>query len=231
MGYAEDDAEGQARLNAFRQELAGPGWIEGQTLKTDIRWSAGDVERAAILAGELVGLQPDAILANSTPMTAALHRHTQTIPIVFVPASDPIGSGFVASLSHPGGNITGFIGAAQGDCAWRDARCRDLQSGDGTLCRLLPAFLASCRRGRVTVLMIASFFAARVSSPLQLPRSRVQQPAWRSRSRREQRPSLDALERSESRNTIHLRVAASRSELAQAPSRENIASRQILGAQ
>jgi hypothetical protein len=64
MGYAEDDAEGQARLNAFRQELAGPGWIEGQTLKTDIRWSAGDVERAAILAGELVGRNSGQLDAN-----------------------------------------------------------------------------------------------------------------------------------------------------------------------
>jgi putative ABC transport system substrate-binding protein len=109
MGYAENDPEAEARLTAFRQRLASLGWSEGSNLHIDVRWSAGDVARAASLAKELVALQPDAILANTTPVTAAVHHETKTIPIVFVQVSDPVGSGFVESLSHPGGNITGFV--------------------------------------------------------------------------------------------------------------------------
>jgi putative ABC transport system substrate-binding protein len=74
----------------------------------DIRWAPGSVELMRASAKELVDLQPDVILANSTPVTAALQRQTRTIPIVFAIVSDPVGSGFVASLPHPGGNITGF---------------------------------------------------------------------------------------------------------------------------
>jgi putative ABC transport system substrate-binding protein len=85
------------------------GWVEGRNLQTEVRWSAGDTSRASALAKELVALQPDVILANATPSTAAIQRETRSIPVVFVPASDPIGSGFVKSLAHPGGNITGFI--------------------------------------------------------------------------------------------------------------------------
>src|SRR6516162_2387172 len=75
----------------------------------DLRSGGGDINRIRALAQELVGLQPDVILSNTTPVTAAFQRETRTIPIVFVNASDPVGSGFVAGLSHPGGNITGFI--------------------------------------------------------------------------------------------------------------------------
>jgi putative tryptophan/tyrosine transport system substrate-binding protein len=74
----------------------------------DIRWAASSVDRARMFAKELADLQPDAILADSTPQTAALQRETRTIPIVFVNVSDPIGSGFVVGLPRPGGNITGF---------------------------------------------------------------------------------------------------------------------------
>lgn len=109
MGYSENDPEALVRLAAFKERLANLGWLEGRNLHTEVRWSAGDVARASILAKELVALKPDVILANTTPSTAAVQRETQTIPIVFVPASDPIGSGFVQSLAHPGGNITGFI--------------------------------------------------------------------------------------------------------------------------
>jgi putative ABC transport system substrate-binding protein len=75
----------------------------------DVRWAAGDVDRMRVFARELVGLQPDIILANTTPVTAALQRETKTIPIVFALVSDPVGDGFVADLPRPGGNITGFI--------------------------------------------------------------------------------------------------------------------------
>jgi putative ABC transport system substrate-binding protein len=83
--------------------------MSGNNLHLDIRWIAGDIDRAATLAKEVVGLQPDAILANTTPVTAAVQRETKTVPIVFAVVSDPVGSGFVNSLSRPGGNITGFM--------------------------------------------------------------------------------------------------------------------------
>ena len=109
MGYAEDDPEAQSRLAAFVQALAALGWTEGRNLRTDIRWSAGDVTRASMFAKELVALQPEVILSNTTPVTAALQRETRIVPIVFLVVSDPIGSGFVETLAQPGGNITGFI--------------------------------------------------------------------------------------------------------------------------
>ena len=109
LGYAESDPEAQLRLAAFKDRLAALGWTEGSNLKMDIRWTAADVNRASAFAKELVALQPDVILSNTTAVTAALQRETQTIPIVFTVVSDPVGSGFVKTLSRPGGNITGFI--------------------------------------------------------------------------------------------------------------------------
>ena len=75
----------------------------------EVRWGRGDIDRIRTFAKELVALQPDVILAHGTPVTAALHGETRTIPIVFVTVSDPVGDGFVAGLPHPGGNITGFL--------------------------------------------------------------------------------------------------------------------------
>jgi putative ABC transport system substrate-binding protein len=75
----------------------------------EIRWGGGNVNRASVFAKELVALQPDVILEQGTPVTAALKRETRTIPIVFVVVTDPVGDGFVGGLSHPGGNITGFL--------------------------------------------------------------------------------------------------------------------------
>lgn len=109
MAYADNDAEGLVRLAAFKERLGNLGWLESRNLQIEVRWSAGDIGRASVLARELVALQPDVILANATPSTAAVQHETRSIPVVFVPASDPIGSGFVKSLAHPGGNITGFI--------------------------------------------------------------------------------------------------------------------------
>src|SRR5262249_39309515 len=85
------------------------GWAEGRNIRIDYRWGAGDADRIRSLARELVGLRPDAIVGQSTPVVAALVRETQTIPIVFVNVADPIGSGFVVSLSRPGSNSTGFM--------------------------------------------------------------------------------------------------------------------------
>jgi putative ABC transport system substrate-binding protein len=109
MEFDEDDAESKARLSAFHAGLAERGLTVGQSVKVDLRWAAGNAGRAQTLAKELVRLSPDVILANSTPATAAVGRETQTIPIVFANVPDPIGSGFTASLSRPGGNMTGFI--------------------------------------------------------------------------------------------------------------------------
>jgi putative ABC transport system substrate-binding protein len=106
--YNESDPGAKAQLSAFTQGLAELGWTDGRNMRMDVRWAAGDVDRMRVLAKELVGLQPDMILANTTPVTAALQRETTTIPIVFVLVSDPVGSGFVTSFARPGGNITGF---------------------------------------------------------------------------------------------------------------------------
>ena len=109
LSLAETDPEGKAQLSGFTQGLAELGWIEGGNLRTEVRWGRGDIDRIRTFAKELVALQPDVIVAHGTPVTAALHRETRTIPIVFVTVSDPVGDGFVAGLPHPGGNITGFI--------------------------------------------------------------------------------------------------------------------------
>jgi putative tryptophan/tyrosine transport system substrate-binding protein len=109
MGYDESDPDGNAQLARFTKGLPELGWIDGRNLRMDVRWTAGNVDRARAFAEELVDLHPDVILAHTTPATAALQRATRTIPIVFVTVSDPVGSGFVAGLPRPTGNITGFV--------------------------------------------------------------------------------------------------------------------------
>jgi putative ABC transport system substrate-binding protein len=108
MGFAEGDANAQSWFAAFRDALAQLGWSEGNNLRIEIRWGAADPDRIRTLAKELVDLRPDAIFNQTTPVTDALARVTQTIPIVFVYVADPIGSGFATSLARPGKNITGF---------------------------------------------------------------------------------------------------------------------------
>src|SRR5215475_708179 len=109
MGWHESDREAQSNLAAFVQELKQLGWTDGRNMRIDYRWANGDVNRMRIFAKELADLAPDAILAHTTPVTAALQRETRMIPIIFVLVSDPVGEGFVAGLPRPGGNITGFI--------------------------------------------------------------------------------------------------------------------------
>jgi putative ABC transport system substrate-binding protein len=108
MGYSEGDPEGQANLAAFRQGLQKLGWIEGRNIRIDTRWGGADPDKARTFAKELVGMKPDVIVPNTNLMTAILQPETHTIPIVFVFVGDPVGSGYVASLARPGGNITGF---------------------------------------------------------------------------------------------------------------------------
>ena len=109
MSTAANDPEGQARLAAFRQAFQKLGWTEGQNVQIDIRWDAGDADLDRKFAAELVALTPDAILATASQTVAALQRLTRTVPIVFAHAVDPVGGGFVDSLSRPGGNTTGFV--------------------------------------------------------------------------------------------------------------------------
>src|SRR5215468_10836614 len=108
MGYAENDWEAQAWLAAFREALQKLGWTEGRNVRIDTRWSRADTEMMKRFAQELVALQPDLILSQVTPTTAALLQQTRTIPIVFAMVADPVGSGFVANMSRPGGQVTGF---------------------------------------------------------------------------------------------------------------------------
>src|SRR6516162_7573741 len=108
MAYDENDPEGKANLSAFTQALAGLGWTGGRNLRMDLRWHGDDINRVRALAQELVRLQPDILVTNSTPATVAVQRETRTIPIVFAAVSEPVGQGLVARLDRPGGNITGF---------------------------------------------------------------------------------------------------------------------------
>ena len=109
MSWDESDPEIKTFFSSFMQGLAKSGWTDGGNVQMEVRWAGGNVDRLRMFAKELVDLQPDVILATSTPATAALQQATRAIPIVFAGISDPVGAGFVASLSRPGGNITGFI--------------------------------------------------------------------------------------------------------------------------
>ena len=108
MVGSENDPERTHWLTVFVQGLRELGWTEGRNLRLEVRWAGDTAERMRMIAQELVDLHPDAILASGTPAVAALQRETRTIPIVFVLVADPVGDSFVATLSSPGGNITGF---------------------------------------------------------------------------------------------------------------------------
>jgi putative tryptophan/tyrosine transport system substrate-binding protein len=107
MSFPVDDPEGQARLRAFVEGLQHLGWTDGRNVKLEIRWPVGDADRSRS-AEELVALKPDVILASASASLAALQRIVRNVPIVFANVVDPVGAGFVASLSRPGGNTTGF---------------------------------------------------------------------------------------------------------------------------
>src|SRR5215467_9308259 len=109
MSAASDDPFGQANSAAFAQGLQQLGWEVGSNIRIDYRWGAGDTERFRKYAAEIVGLSPDVILGTAASIVHALQEASRTIPIVFVTTVDPVGSGLVASLAHPGGNPTGFV--------------------------------------------------------------------------------------------------------------------------
>jgi putative ABC transport system substrate-binding protein len=105
VGLDENDPAAKLRVSAFTQVLADLGWTAGRNVRMDLRWGGGDINRIRALAQELVGLQPDIIVTNATPAAVAVRQETRTIPIVFAGVSDPVGSGIVARLDRPSGNI------------------------------------------------------------------------------------------------------------------------------
>jgi putative tryptophan/tyrosine transport system substrate-binding protein len=108
MSTNENDPVARSRVAAFREGLAELGWRNGNNLAIEWRWTGGDIARTRAYAAELVQLAPDVLLCNGTPATAALKQATTTIPIVFAVVNDPVAQGIIASMAHPGGNITGF---------------------------------------------------------------------------------------------------------------------------
>jgi putative tryptophan/tyrosine transport system substrate-binding protein len=113
VGLAENDPEIKARLAGFRQGLERLGWSEDLNVRIDYRFAPAGAQ-ADTFARELIALQPDVIVSQSTPATVAVQAHTSIIPVVFAGVADPIGSGFVASLSRPGGNLTGLLQYEEG---------------------------------------------------------------------------------------------------------------------
>jgi putative ABC transport system substrate-binding protein len=108
MGFAHGDPEQRARTAAFLNGLQELGWMDGRNIQIHYRATDGDTDRMRVYAKELVALSPHLIVAQTNPALVALRQATSTMPIVFVQVSDPVGSGFVSSLAHPGGNLTGF---------------------------------------------------------------------------------------------------------------------------
>jgi putative tryptophan/tyrosine transport system substrate-binding protein len=108
MNGAATETRPQSYVAAFVQALRQLGWTEGQNLRIDVRWNAGDAALARLYAAQLIGLMPDVILASSTTNLTVIQQATSTVPVVFVQVSDPVEQGFVASVTKPGGNLTGF---------------------------------------------------------------------------------------------------------------------------
>src|SRR5450759_477639 len=106
---AADNTNAQARLAEFLQRLQALGWVDGRNMRIDYRWGAGNADNLHKHAAELAALAPDVILTAGTSAVGQMLQATRTVPIVFVNTADPVGAGFVESLSRPGGNATGFI--------------------------------------------------------------------------------------------------------------------------
>jgi len=108
LGLDEKDAEAQGRVKAFRLGMRDLGWIEGRNIQIEYRFAGSNLESINKHVSEIIRLAPDVIVANSTPVFAALRPATSTIPIVFALINDPVGQGLISNPAHPGGNITGF---------------------------------------------------------------------------------------------------------------------------
>ena len=109
LNLAANDPMGQARVAAFAQGLQATGWSDGRNVRIDTRWAAADPGNYRKYAVELMALGPDVILASTTAAVAQLQQASRTVPIVFVSAIDPVGSGLITSMARPGGNVTGFV--------------------------------------------------------------------------------------------------------------------------
>jgi putative ABC transport system substrate-binding protein len=137
-----DDPRSQPNTAAFLQALQQLGWTDGRNVKIDYRWPAGDADKARKYAAELVALAPDVILSFGSPNMTPLLQATRTVPIVFVAVVDPVGAGFVDSLSRPGGNATGFSNFEYGLSAkWpellKQGAGRDASGGPSGFCNNL----------------------------------------------------------------------------------------------
>jgi len=108
LGLTEKDPETNARLKAFRLGMRDAGWIEGRNVQIEYRYAGTNPQSISKHVAELVRMAPDVIVANTTPVMAALRPATTTVPIVFAVVNDPVGQGFISNLTRPGGNITGF---------------------------------------------------------------------------------------------------------------------------
>jgi putative ABC transport system substrate-binding protein len=108
MAVSESDADARKGINILQERLQKLGWKDGNNIRIDYRWGNANPDRIQGLAKELVDLRPDVLVGHSTPSAKGLLKQTHTIPIVFLTVTDPLGQGLVSSLSHPGGNITGF---------------------------------------------------------------------------------------------------------------------------
>jgi putative ABC transport system substrate-binding protein len=108
LPYTEGDPQGRRRVARLQEGLEKLGWTVGRNIRIDDRWGAADEERVRALAAELVALPADVILPNTSRAVATLQQMTRTVPIVFMGVVEPVAQGFVQSLAHPGGNITGF---------------------------------------------------------------------------------------------------------------------------
>src|SRR5262249_61992668 len=109
LNVAADDPMGQARVAPFAQGLQAAGWYDGRNVRIDTRGAGADPDNHRKYAAELISLGPDVVLASTTAAVVQLQRASRTVPIVFVSAIDPVGSGLITSMARPGGNITGFV--------------------------------------------------------------------------------------------------------------------------
>jgi putative ABC transport system substrate-binding protein len=109
MNRAAENGDGRQEVAAFRQALEHLGWSEGRTIRIEVRWGADDLDLEHQYAVELMALDPDTVLAGGTESVSAVQHLSRTVPIVFAGVTDPLGAGFVDSLSHPGTNATGFM--------------------------------------------------------------------------------------------------------------------------
>ena len=108
MLYPENDPQGQLRAAAFRRELEKAGWTVGGNLQIDYHWGTGDADWVRSATAQMLGQAPDVMLANGDAAVKAAQQSTRTVPVIFIAGGDPVGDGWVQSLAHPGGNLTGF---------------------------------------------------------------------------------------------------------------------------